>query len=159
MGVFAISTLAPVGPIWEDQIGSGPAGIENSNWIVVWTGQGYWDGTEWDSQDQSFTRHVAIVTQGSWYIGYRPTKIRIGINGAPFTPNPDGNIALTLKFGSGSFGTHVLTSIYKDLDEYDIDPSWYIDSGPGDGGDLFRVLLRQSTARGDYQVTSVEFLI
>ena len=149
------------GPAWQDFIGtgSGPAETSNSHWKQEFDGIGHglWDGSEWYSVDYSFTRRVSLLAPypenpGGWN-NIQPTKIRLGINGAPFSPS--GNMTVYLKVGPPPFGTHTLTMLYEDLDEIDIDPQWYIDDGPYIRG----VSVLQSAARGDWQITSIEFLV
>lgn len=125
------------GPSWDD------SHFDDTNWELEFTGYGSWTGVYWDSVDVSSNLRVYLKALDAWNVGYEPTKVRLTIGG------DDTSLKFNMKFGTQ---VHVMDTVYKNLEELDIDPAWYTD------GPLSVIQLYQFNA-WKFWLTKIEFLV
>ncbi len=55
--------------------------FDNTEWDEVAPGAGFWNGTQWEAEDQGAFWGIIISDIGAWASGYRPSKMRVTFTG------------------------------------------------------------------------------
>jgi len=112
--------------------------FDNTCWDPRFVGYGTWDGSKWISGFAGGHYGFNQDAQGAWYVGYRPTKMKITFSGVPavslcvFDANND-IMALydTCNYTSEaeitlSWGAHDLAKFTASTDGCGTENEWYI---------------------------------
>lgn len=147
-----------IGVYPDAQLFKGP---ENSAWYSVFRDTEWktYDGTstwgiwrlgKWESVLYSgYMQTVNLVPLTDWHLGYRPSKIRVGFDGG-FPIVASVFVGLRFQHKTDPFKDHTI-EINNDLQEKDIDSSWY------DDGDIIKLYVSVFAASPSFKVTSIEF--
>ncbi len=113
--------------------------FDNTEWVETAPGAGFWNGTQWEAENQGPFWGIILDDIATWAVGYRPTKCRITFIGVASI----GSLAIQ----DDAAGTLAGVSNYVSLNEITLT------FGANDG---FKI-----TASGPpsvFYITNIEFL-
>lgn len=146
---FNVTSIEFVSPAYPTE--SWISRLDDTYWQKYTENGGNWVVDHWESFEATGWENVYIEPINSWNVGYRPVKLRLGLEGnGPLTLYPPAPYVYLMIGDQNQIVTPT-----SNLQEIILEPSWY-DIGDGNINRLFIFLLADTP---EFNVVSIEFVV